>query len=129
MNGVLGDVVLVDGAPWPVLSVEATRYRFRLLNASNARRYRLELDLPPPAGGGMVQIGSDGGLLSRPIPFDTLDTAPAQRFDVVIDFARYRPGTRVRLVNRLGSGSTAEVMCMDVTGPVRESRPNTRTWP
>ena len=46
MGGVLGDVVLVNGAPWPVLDVDAVRYRLRLLNASNARRYRLAPDRP-----------------------------------------------------------------------------------
>ena len=39
MDGVLGDTILVNGAPWPYLEVSATRYRFRILNASNARRY------------------------------------------------------------------------------------------
>ena len=39
-EGVLGDVVLVNGAPWPVHEVDAARYRLRLLNASNARRFR-----------------------------------------------------------------------------------------
>ncbi|WP_329566753.1 multicopper oxidase family protein [Kitasatospora sp. NBC_01266] len=114
MNGVLGDVILVNGAPWPAAEVDRARYRLRLLNASNARRYRLELDPQPPGGGGLVQIGSDGGLLERPLAQDALELAPAERFDVVVDFARYRPGTRVRLVNRLGSGSTAEVMCFDI---------------
>src|SRR5690606_11532527 len=41
MDGVRGDVVLVNGAPWPVLEVTASRYRFRILNASNARRMEL----------------------------------------------------------------------------------------
>ncbi|MER6924272.1 multicopper oxidase domain-containing protein, partial [Streptomyces spiralis] len=49
VEGVLGDVILVNGAPWPVLEVDAARYRLRILNASNARRYQLELD-PHPAG-------------------------------------------------------------------------------
>ncbi|MEV0029375.1 multicopper oxidase domain-containing protein [Nocardia sp. NPDC050793] len=115
MNGVLGDVILVNGAPWPVAPVSPARYRLRLLNASNARRYRLELDPQPPGGGGLVQIGSDGGLLARPIRHDALEIAPAERFDIIVDFARYRPGTRVRLVNRLGAGTTAEVMCFDIT--------------
>jgi spore coat protein A len=44
-DGVLGDVILVNGAPWPVLDVDRARYRFRILNASNARRYRLLLRL------------------------------------------------------------------------------------
>ncbi|MFF4962756.1 multicopper oxidase family protein [Streptomyces sp. NPDC001222] len=66
MDGVLGDVLLVNGAPWPVLETQRLRYRLRLLNASNARRYRLALDPQPPGGGGLVQIGGDGGLLERP---------------------------------------------------------------
>lgn len=44
-----GDVILVNGAPWPVVEVSATRHRLRVLNASNARRYDLALDPPPPA--------------------------------------------------------------------------------
>ncbi|GIH14413.1 multicopper oxidase family protein [Rugosimonospora africana] len=119
MNGVLGDVILVNGAPWPVLRTDPARYRLRLLNASNARRYRLELDPQPPGGSALVQIGSDGGLLDRPVAHDAVELAPAERFDVVVDFGRYRPGTRVRLVNRLGSGSTVEVMRFDVTGSGR----------
>jgi FtsP/CotA-like multicopper oxidase with cupredoxin domain len=119
MNGVLGDVILVNGAPWPVHGVDRLRYRLRLLNASNARRYRLALDPPPPGGKGLVQIGGDGGLLAAPIAHDEIDIAPAERFDVVVDFSRYRPGTRVRLVNRLGSGSAAEVMRFDLSGTSR----------
>jgi spore coat protein A len=113
-NGVLGDVILVNGAPWPVLAADPARYRLRLLNASNARRYRLRLDPQPPGGGALVQIGSDGGLLERPIAHDVLEIAPAERFDLVVDFARYPAGTRVRLVNTLGADGTAEVMRFDV---------------
>ncbi|MEV0063525.1 multicopper oxidase domain-containing protein [Nocardia sp. NPDC050718] len=118
MNGVLGDVVLVNGAPWPRLEVSPVRYRFRLLNASNARRYRLTLESSRP-GGGFVQIGSDGGLLDRPLRHDHIDISPAERFDVIIDFAAYPPGTSVRLRNALGAGPAAEVLRFDVTGPPR----------
>jgi FtsP/CotA-like multicopper oxidase with cupredoxin domain len=52
-----------------------------------------------------VQIGSDCGLLDRPRPHDTLAIAHAERFDVVVDFARYPTGTRVQLINDLGSGT------------------------
>jgi spore coat protein A len=107
MEGVLGDVVLVNGAPWPVLEVDAARYRFRVLNASNARRYELQLD-PGPAK--LVQIGSDGGLLDKPIEHDTVILAPAERFDLVVDFSSYAVGTEVTLVNRLGRDSTKQVM-------------------
>ncbi|MGW3181206.1 multicopper oxidase family protein [Kitasatospora sp. NPDC001119] len=114
-NGVLGDVILVNGAPWPRLDVDRVRYRLRLLNASNARLYRLELDPQPPGGDALVQIGSDGGLLAAPVRHDGIEIAPAERFDVVVDFSRYQPGTQVRLVNRFGSGRTSEVMRFDVT--------------
>ncbi|GAA4203101.1 multicopper oxidase family protein [Actinocatenispora rupis] len=110
MSGVLGDCILVNGAPWPTMEVSAVRYRFRLLNASNARRYELALDPPPPDGRAFVQVGGDQGLLPAPIGHDTLRIAQAERFDVVVDFSRYSVGQRVTLVNRLGSGGTARVM-------------------
>ena len=52
------------GVPWPVFEVEAVRYRSRLLNASNARRYALSLD-PDPSGTGLpfLQIGADASLM------------------------------------------------------------------
>ena len=115
-NGVLGDVILVNGAPWPVLDVHPVRYRFRLLNAANARQFALRLDPP----GRLTQIGSDGGLLAAPVDQDAMRLAPAERADVVIDFAGYRPGTRVRLRNDFGAGGTAEVMCFDVSGSAAE---------
>jgi spore coat protein A len=119
MNGVLGDVVLVNGAPWPVHPVDRAQYRLRLLNASNARRYRLHLDPQPPGGNALVQIGSDGGLLARPVAHDAVDIAPAERFDVIVDFGRYPAGTRVRLRN----GSRQEVMRFDVGGTNRADEP------
>jgi FtsP/CotA-like multicopper oxidase with cupredoxin domain len=119
MNGVLGDVVLVNGAPWPVHPVDRAPYRLRFLNASNARRYRLELDPQPPGGQALVQIGSDGGLLARPIAHDAVEIAPAERFDLIVDFGRYPAGTGVRLRNRLGSGRTQDVMRFDVGGTKR----------
>ncbi|WP_410598534.1 multicopper oxidase family protein [Amycolatopsis sp. lyj-90] len=110
VEGVFGDVILVNGAPWPVHEVAAVRYRLRVLNASNARRYDLALDPPPPGGGGFVQIGADQGLLDAPREHDHLPIAPAERYDLVVDFGRYPMGTEVTLVNRLGTGPTARVM-------------------
>ena len=116
IEGVFGDVILVNGAPWPVHEVTGTRHRLRILNASNARRYDLALDPPPPGGHGLVQIGSDQGLLELPRAHDRLPIAPAERYDVVVDFGRYPVGSTVTLVNRLGTGSTAQVMQFVITG-------------
>jgi spore coat protein A, manganese oxidase len=118
-DGVLGDVILVNGAPWPVLEVDRAPYRLRILNASNARRYRLELD----PGGSFIQIGSDGGLLDRPVAHDAIEMASAERFDVIVDFSRFPAGTRVTLRNTLGSGSTADIMQFVVgSGPAAPAR-------
>ncbi|SDT15425.1 multicopper oxidase family protein [Microlunatus soli] len=109
-SGVLGDVILVNGAPWPELEVEAARYRFRILNASNARRYQLQLDPPPPGGTAFTQVGSDAGLLAAPVKHGDLTIAAAERYDTIVDFSGYPVGTRVELRNALGSGRTAQVM-------------------
>ncbi|QGN31605.1 multicopper oxidase family protein [Microlunatus sp. Gsoil 973] len=120
-SGVLGDVILVNGAPWPELEVDAARYRFRILNASNARRYQLQLDPPPPGDGrGFTVIGTDGGLLSAPVRLESITTASAERHDVIIDFSRYPVGSEVVLANRLGSGSTATVMRFRVARKARD---------
>jgi len=109
-NGMFGDTILVNGAPWPSLEVSNTRYRFRILNASNARAYDLALDPPPVEGPSFLQVGSYGGLLEAPVPHERLLASPAERFDVVVDFSRYRVGQEVTLVDRLGAGATARVM-------------------
>ncbi|MCA3749325.1 MAG: multicopper oxidase domain-containing protein [Rubrobacter sp.] len=110
MNGFFGDTVLVNGAPWPYLEVSNTKCRFRILNASNARVYDLALDPPPPGGEPFVQVGGDGGLLEAPIAHERLLVSPAERFDVVVDFSRYRVGQEVTLKNLLGEGRTSDVM-------------------
>jgi spore coat protein A, manganese oxidase len=106
--GVLGDVMLVNGTPWPVTTVQRGTYRLRFLNACNARRLSLRLDPPPPAG--LTQIGTDAGLLAGPVQHDHLELAPAQRLDVLADFSAYDPGMRVTLVNDFDAGAMGQVM-------------------
>jgi len=109
-QGVLGDVILVNGAPWPTAEVARARYRLRILNASNARRYDLRLDPPPPTGPAFTQIGSDVGLLAAPRPLDRVLLASGERADVIVDFSTYPAGTPVVLRNARGQGSTVDVM-------------------
>ena len=119
MGGVLGDTVLVNGAPWPRCEVANVKYRFRILNASNARRYELALD-PAPAGASFVQIGSDGGLLPSPVTHRSIRISPAQRFDVIVDFSKFRVGSSVKLVNPADSGRTGQIMRFDITRTERD---------
>ncbi|MFD0899774.1 multicopper oxidase family protein [Actinomadura sediminis] len=114
LAGVLGDVILVNGAPWPVHEVDAARYRLRVLNASNARHYELEAVGDDGRRLPLVQVGADQGLLAAPVTHRSLPIAPAERYDVVVDFADVPVGGRVRLRNRLGSGRTRDVMAFRV---------------
>ncbi|MGW5191161.1 multicopper oxidase family protein [Kribbella sp. NPDC004138] len=114
LAGVLGDVVLVNGAPWPVHEIDAARYRLRILNASNARHYDLEAVLDDGRRLDLVQIGADQGLLSTPVTLRHLPIAPAERYDVIADFGRVAVGSRVRIVNRAGTGQTRDVLAFHV---------------
>lgn len=42
-NGYIGDTMLVNGVAWPKLDVQKRKYRFRILDGSNARVFRLRL--------------------------------------------------------------------------------------
>jgi spore coat protein A len=116
MGGVLGDVILVNGAPWPKLEVANVKYRFRILNASNARRYELQLE----SAVSFTQLGSDGGLLAAPVPQRTIRIAPAERFDVIVDFSKCRVGSSVALVNQGADGAAAHIMRFDVVRAERD---------
>ncbi|MFE1956835.1 multicopper oxidase family protein [Streptomyces sp. NPDC059479] len=97
--------ILVNGRPWPVMKVKGRKYRLRLVNASNLRFFALQLSDGSP----MTQIGSDGGLLEKPVPTTQLLLTPGERADLVIDFAQYRPGTQLVLKNLMGPGPVEEV--------------------
>jgi FtsP/CotA-like multicopper oxidase with cupredoxin domain len=114
LAGVLGDTVLVNGAPWPVHEADTGLYRLRILNGSNARHYELEAVADDGRILPLVQIGADQGLLAAPVRHDRLPIAPAERYDLLVDFTGLPVGSSVRLANRLGSGRTADVMRFDI---------------
>ncbi|MDQ3646388.1 MAG: multicopper oxidase domain-containing protein, partial [Actinomycetota bacterium] len=103
VDRVLGDVYLVNGRPMPYLKVANRKYRFRILNASNSRGYRLRLDSGEP----LVQIGSDQGLLAAPTPQPFIPIWPAERVEVVIDFSKYPLGSRIVLQDLAGPADPA----------------------
>ena len=95
-DGFLGDVMTVNLQFKPFFEVERRKYRFRLLNASVSRFFKTALS----DGSEIVQIGNDGNLLPHPVPLTALDEQGiGERFDIVIDFSRYRIGDKVWLVN------------------------------
>ncbi len=90
-----GNTIVVNGKVWPNLNVERRQYRFRIINASNARFYNLFLS----DGSSFIQIGGDGSYLPEPVTLNELLFAPAERVDILIDFSNYDSGTKIILQN------------------------------
>jgi spore coat protein A len=92
----------VNGKVWPVLDVQPATYRFRVINGSNARTYRLVLlGDDEPELDRITQIGTDHGLLRTParVPSDGLVLASAERADLLVDFSDLEPGSELTLLN------------------------------
>ncbi len=88
-----GDAILLNGKIRPYLEVEPRLYRFRVLNAANSRFFGLSLS----HGKAFQQIGTDQGLLSGPVELKSLNLAPAERADLLIDFSHVA-GEQLHLV-------------------------------
>jgi spore coat protein A, manganese oxidase len=122
------DTILINGGLYPKLSVPPKRVRFRILNASQARFFHLNLyaesafntgeaNLSAP-GPVMYQFGTEGGFLPAVVvhsnkialtpdaeycenpdgPFNVM-LAPAERADLVIDFNGVPAGTSFIMCN------------------------------
>ncbi|XP_043697422.1 multicopper oxidase LPR1 homolog 1-like isoform X1 [Telopea speciosissima] len=78
-----GDAIIVNGKAWPYLKVQRRKYRFRIINAANARYFNFSLSNGLP----FVQIGSDSSYLNSPVQTQSILLAPAEIADVVIDFS------------------------------------------
>ncbi|MEU9438519.1 multicopper oxidase domain-containing protein [Streptomyces sp. NPDC048252] len=127
-------VLLANGKAWPYFEVAARKYRFRLFNTANLRFFTLQLS----DGSAFQQIGSDGGLLEKPLDVTSVSLSPGERADIVVDFSRYAAGTRLILTNTGGLlpgdpvNQVGRVLQFRVTGAARDtsSVPSTlRTLP
>ncbi len=101
-DGFLGDVPLVNSAYAPSFDVLPRKYRFRILNASMSRFWKLALAGPTGSAVPFQFIANDGNFVVNPITLTTLDhQGTAERYDIVVDFSRFRVGDKVTLVNQL----------------------------
>jgi len=99
-DGFIGDVMTVNLAYKPYFNVERRKYRFRILNASVARFFKLALADASGVAQPITQIANDGNLLPQPVTLMELDEQGiAERYDIVIDFSKYRLGDKLHLVN------------------------------
>ncbi|MFZ1873182.1 cell division protein FtsP [Serratia sp. D1N4] len=83
-GGFVGDTLLVNGVQNPYVEVSRGWVRLRLLNASNSRRYQLQLSDGRP----ISVIASDQGFLPAPVSVQQLSLAPGERREVLIDMSK-----------------------------------------
>jgi spore coat protein A len=115
-GGGFGNVPCVNGVcshvngTGPVLEVARRKYRFRLVNGSDQRVYRLQL-LPGSYETTRDEqthpfwvIGSDQGLLPQAIRKKSIVIGPGERYDVVVDFGFFPVGTTLQVINTQALG-------------------------
>src|SRR5215472_6048169 len=101
-DGFLGDLPLVYFAYAPFMDVLPRKYRFRILSAGMSRFWKLALAGPTGTAVPFQFIANDGNLVVNPILLTTLDhQGTAERYDIIVDFSRFRIGDKIRLVNQL----------------------------
>ncbi len=81
MTGIHGNYVLVNGVIAPTFKAKKRLTRFRILNGSNARTYLLGFSDKRE----FALIGSDGGLLEKPVNLNQIPLSPAQRIEILVD--------------------------------------------
>lgn len=91
----IGDTIVVNGKTWPYLNVEPRKYRFRLVNGSNARFYDLTLSNGAP----FTVIATDDGYLNAPVQTKNVIIAPGERYEVIVDFSKLKLGKTVIMNN------------------------------
>ena len=126
-SGLWGDVILVNGRPWPTMTVKRRTYRFRLLNCSISRSYKWRLSNGMP----LQVVATDGGMMPRGVAVSSMRHAGAERYEVVIDFSKVKAGTRIELLNDSNPNNrdydhTNKIMAFDVVGDAVDT--NDKTW-
>ena len=99
-NDVVGDVVHVNGQPWPFLNVEPREYRFRLLDMSLSRSFKLSIHNSSNDKVDFHVMASDSGFTSEPVMANELTISMAERYEIVVDFDAYAGQTLTMMNDR-----------------------------
>lgn len=84
-----GDVIHVNGQPWPYHTVEPRKYRLRWLDSSISRTFKLSFVDDAGKTIPFQVVGSDTGLLTKPVTSSDLEIAMAERWELIFDFSAY----------------------------------------
>jgi FtsP/CotA-like multicopper oxidase with cupredoxin domain len=110
MWGFLGDLPLINGTPDAFFEVQKTLYRFRIVNGSNARVYKLAFS----DNSQFWVLATDGGLKDEAIQVSDVFLSPGERIDILFDFSPYSIGNSVNLQSQAFSGVGNQGTQMDL---------------
>lgn len=102
LDGFLGDQMLVNWQYKPYMDVRARQYRFRLLNASVSRWMKFAVMTEDKDPVPLYMIANDGNIMEHSVLFkkgELPTQAIGERYDIIIDFSQFEPGTKIYLVN------------------------------
>jgi blue copper oxidase len=85
--GLRGTSIIANGIARPVVNVPCGLVRLRILNAANAQNFELRFSDRRE----FHVIASDAGYLSAPVAVKQLRISPAERFEILVDFANRKP--------------------------------------
>lgn len=132
MGGFLGDRILLNGRIDATFPAATRVYRFRFLNGSNSRTYKLAWGDGSP----MVVIGTDGGLLSAPAERPYAMLGPGERVEVWADLSHRPVGSNLVLKSLafspggMGGGRLPDGAAFDIMRvTVERTEPETLTLP
>jgi FtsP/CotA-like multicopper oxidase with cupredoxin domain len=94
-GGFMGDVILVNGVPWPKMRVKPRVYRFRVLGAAISRSFRFRLSNGEPCH----IVATDAGMTPKVAAVPSWRQSSGERYEILIDFRKYAPGTKIELRN------------------------------
>jgi len=109
-DGFVGDRLLTNFQYAPYLDVRARRYRFRILNGSVSRFFKIALVDDTGRAVPFHMVANDGNIMEHAVAFDGTrgtesgilpEQGVAERYDIVVDFSRFAPGRKLYFVNLL----------------------------
>ena len=114
-KGLWGDIILVNGVPWPTMRVKPRIYRFRVLVASIGRSYRPTLSNGDP----VYIVGTDDGMVPVVQAVPSWRQGTGERYEILVDFRKLKVGQTVDLLNlsnknNLDFANTDKIMRFEV---------------
>jgi len=111
-TGFIGDVMTVNWLYKPYFDVRARKYRFRILNGSVSRYFKLALVTEAGDPVPFYMVANDGNIMEHTVYFENGELPTqgiAERYDIIVDFSQFAPGQKLYFVNvlqqRTGQGA------------------------